>query len=72
MSVIAGRLSFANGWNGPAMTIDTACSSSLVALDAASHALATGLDMATVSGVNLMLVPKVDADVPPVLPWHVA
>jgi acyl transferase domain-containing protein len=59
LSVVAGRLSFVNGWSGPAMTVDTACSSSLVALDAASHAVTFSTSMAIVGGVNLILVPKV-------------
>lgn len=57
-SVAAGRLSYAFGLRGPAVSIDTACSSSLVgahyaAADIGSGAVARSL----AAGVNLTLSP---------------
>lgn len=57
--IIANRVSYVLGLQGPSMTVDTACSSSLVATHLACQSLRSGESaVAIAGGVSLMLVPE--------------
>lgn len=59
-SIIAGRISYVLGLEGPSMALDTACSSSLLAIHLACQSLRLGeCNLALAGGVNLMLRPEV-------------
>jgi acyl transferase domain-containing protein/SAM-dependent methyltransferase len=59
LSVIAGRLAYFLGTQGPALVVDTACSSSLVAVHQACRSLRTREShLAIVGGVSTMLLPE--------------
>lgn len=58
-SIVANRISYVFGWNGPSIAINTACSSSLVAIHLACQSLRAGeCELSLVGGVNLLLSPR--------------
>ena len=61
-SMASGRISYALGLNGPAMTVDTACSTGLLTVHMACRSLHMGeSDLALAGGVMVMLEPQVTA-----------
>ena len=57
-SMVAGRLAYCLGLQGPAVVVDTACSSSLVAVDLACRSLRDRTtDLALAGGSSVMLAP---------------
>ncbi len=59
MTMLANRLSYVFGFQGPSVALDTACSSSLVAIHLACQSLASGESaLAVAGGVNALLGPS--------------